>query len=110
MAQIQETDLTSKDLILAFNCLSAHVKTTFPKVLPLEVFTVGGAMIVILLRTRPTTHDVDVSGKLLEACYHKEYPNIEKSSQPSSGLIIGTRVIEKVIEDNIILLRMTLYS
>ena len=141
MAQIHETDLTSKDLILAFERLSARVKTTFPKILPLEVFTIGGAMIVILLGTRPTTHDVDVSGKLLEARYSKEYPNIKKmfmelcgqtftelkgenvdlgSDQwlnyaadmflpsglfrnPNSGLIIGAQMIEKAMEDNIVL-------
>jgi hypothetical protein len=85
MPQIHEIDLTSLDLILAFDSLSAHVKTTFPKVLPLEVFTVGGAMIVILLGTRPTTHDVDVSGKLLEVRYSKEYPNIKKTFMELCG-------------------------
>jgi hypothetical protein len=72
-----EANLSSKDLLLAFDRLSAQVKTTFPEVLPMEVFTVGGAMIVILLGSRPTTHDVDVSGKLLEARYAKTYPNIK---------------------------------
>ena len=72
-----EADLTSSDLLLAFDCLSVRIKTTFPEILPLEMFTVGGAMIVILLRSRPTTHDVDISGKLLEARYTKSYPNIK---------------------------------
>ena len=72
-----EADLTSNDILLAFDRLSARVQTTFPEALPLEVFTVGGAMIVILLGSRPTTHDVDVSGKLLEARYAKTYPNIK---------------------------------
>src|SRR5216117_4103714 len=77
MAQINERDITSKDLLLAFDRLSAHVKITFPTILPMEVFTVGGAMIVIVLGTRPTTHDVDVSGKLLEARYGEEYRNVK---------------------------------
>jgi len=59
MAQIGllEADLTSKDLLLAFDHLSARGKTTttFPEALPLEVFTVGGAMIVILLGSRRST-------------------------------------------------------
>ena len=79
MAQIHVSDLTSDHLILAFDRLSAHVKGSFPKILPLEVFTIGGAMIVIFLGSRATTHDVDVSGKLLETCYGKEYPNIKKT-------------------------------
>jgi hypothetical protein len=75
MAQINEKDITSKDLRRAFDHLSAHVKTAFPTILPMEVFTVGGAMIVIVLGT--STHDVDVSGKLLEARYGGEYRNIK---------------------------------
>ena len=75
---LQEVDLSAKELNLAFQHLSIHVKDTFPKVLPLEVFTVGGAMIVIILGTRPTTHDVDVSARLLEAYYATEYPDIKK--------------------------------
>jgi len=52
MAQIQEADLTSADLMLAFYRLSVYVKTAFPMILPMEVFTVGGAMVVIVLKTR----------------------------------------------------------
>jgi hypothetical protein len=80
-----EADLTSKHLLLAFDRLSVHVKTAFPEVLPLEVFTVGGAMIVILLGSRPTTHDVDVSGKLLDARYAKNYPNIKSRFKELCG-------------------------
>ena len=77
MAQINEKDITSDDFRLAFQSLSAHVRTTFPSILPLEVFTVGGAMIVIMLGARKSTHDVDVCGNLLEAQYGEQYPNIK---------------------------------
>lgn len=76
---LQEVDLSSKELNAAFGHLSIDVKDAFPNVLPLEVFTVGGAMIVITLGTRPTTHDVDVSAKLLEAQYAGQYPDIKKT-------------------------------
>ncbi len=77
MVQINERDIISKDLCRAFDRLSAHVKIAFPIILPMKVFTVDGAMIVIVLGTRPSTHDVDVSGKLLEARYDGEYRNIK---------------------------------
>ena len=77
MAQIQEADLTSADFMLAFERLSVHVKTALPMILPMEVFTVGGAMIVIILATRQSTHDFDVSAKLLQARYGEQYQNIK---------------------------------
>ena len=72
-----EVNLSSKHLLFAFERLSTHVKITFSEILPLKVFTVGGAMVVIILGFRPTTHDIDVSSKLLEASYAKIYPNIK---------------------------------
>jgi hypothetical protein len=77
MTQIQEADLTSTDLKLAFDRLSVHVKTAFPTILPMEVFTIGGAMVVIVLGTRQSTHDFDVSARLLQACYEAQYQNIK---------------------------------
>ena len=40
----------------------------------MEAFTVGGAIVIVL---GPRTHDVDVSGKLLESRYNGEYRNIK---------------------------------
>lgn len=70
-------DLTSADLLKAFNDLSVRVAQAFPKALPLQIYTVGGAMMVITLGSRPSTHDVDVAGGLLVGAYGHDYPDIK---------------------------------
>jgi len=135
-----KADLLAKNLLFAFDCFSAHGKSTFPEILSFELFTVDGAMIIILLSFRPITYDIDVSRELLETYYVKNYLNIKSTLKElysqmfmkligenidlgsdqwlnyatdtflatglymkGSELIIGPQMVEKAIEDNIVL-------
>jgi hypothetical protein len=71
-----EKDLDNAALKIALTRLSKHISNTFPNVLPLVCYTIGGATLVSVIGNRPSTHDVDVSIVLLEARYGHKYPNI----------------------------------
>ena len=51
-------DIDAVRLQLAFSRLSNYVSETFPDILPLELFTIGGAVIVTVIGSRMTTQDV----------------------------------------------------
>lgn len=69
-------DLNHAVLQIALTRLSNRISATFPKVLPLICYTIGGAAMVSVIRNRPSTQDVDISIVLLEASYKDIYPNI----------------------------------
>ena len=70
-------DIDAMHLQLAFSRLSKYVSTIFPDVLPLELFTIGGAVIVTVIGSRMTTQDVDISIVKLHKKYGDQYPSIQ---------------------------------
>lgn len=70
-------DIDAVRLQLAFSRLSKYVSEIFPDVLPLELYTIGGAVIVTVIGSRMTTQDVDISIVKLHKKYGDRYPSIQ---------------------------------
>ena len=70
-------EIDTVHLQLALTSLSKHISTSFPKILPLKLYTIGGALMITIIGNRISTEDVDVSIVKLIEKYGSVYPNIQ---------------------------------
>ena len=70
-------EIDTVHLQLALTSLSKHISTSFPKILPLKLYTIGGALMITIIGNRISTEDVDVSIVKLIEKYGSLYPNIQ---------------------------------
>ena len=91
-----EQELDPATLQLALARLSKHITSQFPDILPLELLTIGGAVMITIIGNRNTTQDVDVSMVLACERYEHKYPQLKRDMQ---HLISG--VYKELLADGI---------
>jgi hypothetical protein len=62
----------------ALTLLSKHIANAFPKILPVVLYTIGGAVMITVVGNRQSTEDVDVSVVQLVERYGAVYPKIQE--------------------------------
>ena len=72
-----KVDMDTLHLDLALTSLSKHIANTFPKILPVVLYTIGGAVMITVVGNRTSTEDVDVSVVQLVERYGAIYPKIQ---------------------------------